>query len=617
MNERKEAAKKWFVVAIALMLISGIGASLVQTQGGRVTVKDLRWETPAGRQLSALLLRPATATANNPAPAVVVSHGWFNHREMQDLNFVELARRGYVVLSIDMYGHGHSDLFPAGTGWDEHGTGMYDAVLLLASLPYVDSSRIGVTGHSNGARAANLTVMDDNAADVQLVSAVLLVAFDPVYRDPVTNEFWNMYGSRDVGLIAARYDEFFFRREFADGTLSVPRTFMGTPDAQSFLHFGRDPDALETRAVDTYYREVIDGRQAIRVIHQPNQTHPWNHFSRICVEIAIDFFEASLGAPNPLPANNQIWQWKVFFNAIGLVGFGLFFVNFIILMLFTPFFSSLRTREVATPLPAPKGKNLIIFWGGLCFVAFIAAITFFHILEFAAAHRPQAIFRQLGPFGIGVWAALCGLASIVVMALYYNLYGKHNGLSLAATGVKISRSALGKTIVLSVTAVSATYMTVFITDYFFQTDFRIWVLSVRTFRPDTFIVMLPYIPLFLLFYVANSVAINCFNYNGVGKTEWGNTAILAGFNALGPVVMVIAQYVVFVATGEILFYRPAFILGPLGGIWLIPVIVFLIAAAICSRKLYRVTRNPYLAGIANGLLVVVITCTNTLTVLPV
>ena len=94
------------------------------------------------------------ATAKTPAPAIVTSHGWYNNREMQDMNFVEYARRGYVVMSIDMYGHGNSDtLYTPEIA--PHATGMTDAVKLMAALPYVDKTKIGITGHSNGARAAN------------------------------------------------------------------------------------------------------------------------------------------------------------------------------------------------------------------------------------------------------------------------------------------------------------------------------------------------------------------------------------------------------------------------------------------------------------------------------
>ena len=55
----------------------------------------LRWETESGHQMSALLFIPDTATVDNPAPAIVCSHGWYNNREMQDLNYVEYARRGF------------------------------------------------------------------------------------------------------------------------------------------------------------------------------------------------------------------------------------------------------------------------------------------------------------------------------------------------------------------------------------------------------------------------------------------------------------------------------------------------------------------------------------------
>ena len=79
-------------IALVILLVSCIGASLVQTNFGHVTIKDLRWETESGHQMSALLFIPDTATVDNPAPAIVCSHGWYNNREMQDLNYVEIGR---------------------------------------------------------------------------------------------------------------------------------------------------------------------------------------------------------------------------------------------------------------------------------------------------------------------------------------------------------------------------------------------------------------------------------------------------------------------------------------------------------------------------------------------
>ena len=99
---------RWLALSLIMMLVSGIGASLIQTVGGSVAIKDMRWETSSGQMISALLFKPDTVTEENKAPAIIVSHGWWNNREMQAGNYVELARRGYVVVSIDMYGHGNS-----------------------------------------------------------------------------------------------------------------------------------------------------------------------------------------------------------------------------------------------------------------------------------------------------------------------------------------------------------------------------------------------------------------------------------------------------------------------------------------------------------------------------
>src|SRR5699024_4532170 len=158
-----------------------------------------------GHMMSAFLFVPDGVTEDNPAPGIVTSHGWYNNKEMQDMNFVEYSRRGYVVMSIDMYGHGESEAVRPDE-WQERGTGMYDAVELMADLPYVDTSKIGITGHSNGARAANWSIDADNEKENPLISSVLLVANDADYINPETGKYYNKYGSRDVGIVAAQYD---------------------------------------------------------------------------------------------------------------------------------------------------------------------------------------------------------------------------------------------------------------------------------------------------------------------------------------------------------------------------------------------------------------------------
>ena len=101
-TDKTKRAQIFVCIAIVLMLISMIGASLIQTSGGRVKVDEVNWVDTDGIRKAALLLVPENATLETPAPAIVTSHGFLNNKEMQDLNYVELARRGYVVLAIDM-----------------------------------------------------------------------------------------------------------------------------------------------------------------------------------------------------------------------------------------------------------------------------------------------------------------------------------------------------------------------------------------------------------------------------------------------------------------------------------------------------------------------------------
>jgi len=609
MNGTKKATK-WLWTSIILMLISMIGASMVQTSFYRVTVKDLRWMTSQGYMMSGLLFIPKGVSAENKAPAIVTSHGMFNNREMQDLNFVELARRGYVVLSMDMYSHGHSDPVP---NIGILTTGMYEAVKMIASLNFVDASRIGITGHSLGGMSSNTAVQLDNAAPERLISAVLLNSADAVYKDEATGQYVNIYGSRDVGIVAVKYEEFFMRDVDDEGRETLTRDFVRYGNAQSFLHFGKDPAGLEQRSADTIYRETVDGEEAIRVIYNPAIIHPWSHFSKRSTVATIQFFDAALGAPNPIPAGNQIWQLKEFFNAVGLVGFAIFIVSFATILLRSGFFASLRAEAPVSPISvAREGKGW--FWSMLVLSAAFGTILYIPLLT---GVKSFTFFRdpwpQSQPWGIGLWAFYCGLFAIVLMLAYHFLAGRRNGFKPLERGVAISWTNLGKTVLLALAVFAASYAWVFVADYFFKTDFRLWTLAVKAFGAEKLgIALFPYAPLFLVYFLATSVAVNSFNHNTVGtangKRGWGNVAILAVANTLPAVIILCLQYFTFFSTGEMMFRS-----ANMPIVWLFPFLVILPATTVIARKLYLRTNNPYLPGLINGLIVTVISCTNTLT----
>lgn len=611
---RKKKALRILCIGIILCIISSIGACLVQSDFGKVTIKDLRFETASGHTMSALLLVPDSATAENPAPAIVCSHGWYNNREMQDLNYVEYARRGFVVLSIDMYGHGNSDDLASGDWWkpENNANGMYDAVKMMATLPFVDNTRIGVTGHSNGALASRTACLLDNEADTQLIAAALLVSNDAVYVDGDGN-YANLFGSRDMGIVACQYDEFFHRVKQEDGSRSAPRDYINQATAQSFLHFGQDPAGQDTRAGYTYYTEDVDGQETIRVIFNAEMTHPWAHFSKNVVASSVEFFDKALGAPNMLAPNNQIWQVKAAFNALGLVGFVTFAVGLALTLLGTKPFASLAASEEAVAAPAPTGKAKRWFWISMLLGTLFSML--FYMLSYAplskVAGSLSGVFKQTPPLYIGIWSAACGLFTLLLIFIGNRMNGKPD---YAANGVKISGAKLGKTILLAIVVAVSTYGVVFLSDWLFKTDYRLWVLTLKAFGPEKLPIILVYLPFFLLYYICNSISINSFNFfaNKKGKA---NTALMALFNALSPLILIVFIYGFFRISGHLPSEFVPWFGGSIIGIWLYPIVVVLPVAAVVSRVLYKQTKNPYLSGIIMAILVTAMSCTNTLTVL--
>ena len=300
-TDKTKRAQIFVCIAIVLMLISMIGASLIQTSGGRVKVDEVNWVDTDGIRKTALLLVPENATLETPAPAIVTSHGFLNNKEMQDLNYVELARRGYVVLAIDMASHGDSQIAP---GVGNMMPSVWQGVLFLADIGYVDTARIGVTGHSFGGFSSNFAVTMDNAAGTNLISAVLVNSMDPTYDSDSDGVFDNVYGSRDVGVVAGEYDEFGFNIFDENGVKQPKPDYIHSDEAQSFLYFGTDRGDEPEREANTVYTQEVDGQEAMRVIYTSNIIHPWSHFSARSTKSTIEFFEQALGAPNPIPATN-------------------------------------------------------------------------------------------------------------------------------------------------------------------------------------------------------------------------------------------------------------------------------------------------------------------------
>lgn len=230
---RRKHSLIMLAICLALILIATVFGSLIQTAGWTYTTKDLRdatntgtiWLTPdgaaqaneytvTGKVVSGTLFKPVKADAGT-RPAIVLSHGLYNNREMQLQNAIELVRRGYVVMVIDQQRHGHN------AGGSNEFMGFYseehlNAAKYLYNLPEVDKSKVAVSGHSmGGASTAQVLNYDGRYPGTQtdanfkaghfmgIVSAYLVQANEAPTSIPS-----NVIA---VGVVKGIADEFFFQ----------------------------------------------------------------------------------------------------------------------------------------------------------------------------------------------------------------------------------------------------------------------------------------------------------------------------------------------------------------------------------------------------------------------
>ena len=98
-------------------------ANAVQTDFDNVEVtKGFFEDSTTSKALTYKLYKPNDVSESNKAPAVLLLHGYQNDHETSSAFAIELARRGFVCLSLDEYGHGSTEISMVERGYVNHKT---------------------------------------------------------------------------------------------------------------------------------------------------------------------------------------------------------------------------------------------------------------------------------------------------------------------------------------------------------------------------------------------------------------------------------------------------------------------------------------------------------------
>jgi pimeloyl-ACP methyl ester carboxylesterase len=548
----------WRTVALgwALILAGSLLAHSIQTSGD-IRIKDVRFNGAAGKTLSAYLYIPPNATPDTPAPGILAVHGYINSREAQSGFAIEFARRGYVVLALDQAGHGYSDA-PAFA----NGFGGPAALQYLRSLDLVDTSNIGLEGHSMG----GWTILAAAAAHPDDYRSMVLEGSSTGggRSAPGTPEW-----PRNVAVVFSQFDE------FASSMWQVPKGSDIGNSANLQALFG----ATGTVETGRTYGNIAEGTG--RVLHSPPVTHPGDHISHAAIGHALDWFSQTLEGGTPLPANDQIWFWKEIGTLLGLIGFVVLLCGSFGVLLQAPAFAGLR----ATPSSFAHATRTGQWWLLAALSAAIPVATFYPFMRWGgqllgiSVLFPQSISSQVAFWGVMNGLIFTGLGYVI------------------RTQKVLAPVALLPALLISLATVGIGYGAVLLADFFFQIDFRFWFVGVKPLNLMQFQIMLSYLLPFTAFFVLALRALHgglSVRSDSVARQYAGNLFALAG----GFLIFLLLQYGSLFATGFLL--TPS---EPLNTIVMIQFVPLLAIVAIISTYTYRLTASWLPGAFVNGLFV--------------
>ena len=606
---------KTLIALASLILLFSYLASLFLTSFGSVEVKSLRLDTQNGQYIIYDLYKPKTATKDSKAPFIAIIPGFQRSKEALSNIAIELSRRGYVIALIDPYAQGLSSASLSTRAATTEGYGMFALVEHIHSgaFEFVDTNKIGATGHSMGGNAA---IRGADFFGKQATEKNIKSKLDSVYVSGYVLTLRNniLRNSRsNMGVSYALYDEGAFRNELsgwdsanmkiAPESLRVVNNILSTDQQIEEVDLGK------------YYGSKENN--TLRVIFNEPVLHPFQPYNFEATSNQLDYFEKVFGAPKYINSVNQIWHWKEIFTLINMVLALVMLIPLTKLLLSFNFFSSI-SKNIPVPLNTPKREGKIVFWSIFFVSALIACVTFIPMVEVAKILFEDAANRKLTWFfpqrmnnPVMLWAAFNGALGIIIFYLSYKLFGKKNGVSSESWGLKINKNDFFKTIILAFVIFSTFYIFLYINYYLFHVDYRFWFMGVRIFQPEMLIVLMMYFPLFFIFFFSNSLRVNgAMRFKD--QPEW-LSMLIAGFaNSLGLMLIIIIQYFAFFKTGTVFWTTNWLSVNLLFGI--VPMMFIL---PYFNRIFFNMTGRVYLGPLITCLIFIMILSTNTVVYLPI
>lgn len=506
-----------------------------QTDWGKVRIERQSITAADGSTVSTLVYFPSSATAENKAPAIVINHGRSNQAHSNDTWSMELARRGYVVLSPDLFGGGES------TTGDRNAQSL-SITQYAMTLPMVDSSDINLVGYSAGC-GTSLKVAQKLPGKIHSV----LEVFGPFIVSSALGDNTDLGNlGFDFGVIKSTADQYDYN---FIGNPESCRQFMEQAYASGNVSSGT---YLTSRSGHSLYYQEVSG-----TLHQTG------NISGETIDAIINYEQNISPAPTPKPSSDQIWLPQQIFSGIACVDLMFLFVALVQLMLEMPFFRDIRNER--PKLPARKGALpwvLDLILGILIPTVLFVPVSAYFMLWTGAGTPLSTIFTSANFNGIVGWLLVAiGLVGIIRIAVTAHIKKKNGGklqlsdLALTGEGEQHIRPSVPlKAGLIGAIVIAIIFIWLAAVEGFLGINYQVWNLSdYLGVSPERFVRAIPYCVLIFIVMMIGCSAQRILPSTGNERRDtWIAVAVDTVLAALPLFILLFMQYggSLMIGTGE-------------------------------------------------------------------
>ena len=547
---RKRNVRRGWCITLVVVLLASIVNWGVITGWGNVDIDRITISGQDGAEFSGLVYRPANATDDTPAPAIIMFHGNAGNARNHESWAMEFARRGFVAIAPDLYGSGDSQGYFSGPTSERPNSAFTKEALIeeadlfyqyLLSLPYVDTENVICSGHSMGGHPTSALGSKYGAKLIIAASSGKFITEDYEQYDDWVNYDGNMVvliGDVELGdTEEARYEQV---QKNALNLLQKHEGYENATEVEPNKTYGSFEDG-------TGFAYVVESQRIHEAAFVDTET----------VGNLLKYGQEAIGdaVPNYIDSNDMVWPIKDYVGLFGIFAWAAFvFATALLLIEEVPAFAAVRR---------PLARNVGFRGTGLVVASVIGLLAPYLVIKtdaFGIVGGGNAMNLTSAGFGLGFsnmgFGVIIGLTIVCVLGiiLFLATEGKKKALKpvdfgMTPTGyeeietrggrVKSVALMIAKSALVAAIAVAVGFGYTQLQVNVLGTDFYAWFFGVKDLPISKIPNYLPYLLVFIPAFVALSIDMNVIRRLPTTGNETKDLIIAMAVNLVVGVTVVI------------------------------------------------------------------------------